>query len=122
MLAPVHAEADDYPHCPGPSYRRIKARRVFARYISQQADMQVNIPSSLTLQVAHDLGVSDLLATPVTPYMLQQLSAKDPTVTELVVFADSQREVFKLMHVDSLQPFLQSEFFLSYLALTQPPP
>lgn len=90
---------------------------------------QVNIPSTLTLQVACDLGVADLLgagASAQAAQLQQQQAAsgkdKDATVTELTVFADSQREVFKLMHVDSLQPFLQSEFFLSYLALTQPPP
>lgn len=37
----IDAETDDYPHSPGQTYRRVKARRVFVRFISQQADMQV---------------------------------------------------------------------------------
>lgn len=125
------AEADDYRRAPGPSYRVLKAKRLYERYISDNAQLQVNVPSwvarELTTILARDgAGAAGISVKSGGPPTLQRPSsaasgsiagaapAVDLTASSPLLYIAAQREIFLLMLNDSLKPWMDSQPWRNY--------
>lgn len=129
--AAFYVEADDYRHCPGPSYRVLRAKRLYDRYISDTASLQVNVPSSMareltTILQRDGVGAAAITANPASSQSrATSLAARpssaapngervDLTASSPLLFIAAQREIFLLILNDSMKPFLDSQPFKTY--------
>ena len=130
-----YAEADDYRRAPGPSYRMLKAKRLYERYISDKAQLQVNVPSAVAREITAVLQRDGDGAAGIAASMRSNVAARPATaagaggsvstsnsdrpVVELtasspLLFIVAQREIFLLIAADSLKPFLDSQPYRNY--------
>ena len=128
--ASFYIESDDYRRCPGPSYRILKAKRLFERYISDTAELQVNVPSGMAREITAILqrdgaGAGAINVTRTASIATRPSSATvggdkvELTASSSLLFVAAQREIFLLMHNDSMTGFLASQTFKNYRALCQ---
>lgn len=134
--AEFFVEADDHRRCPGPAYRILRAKRLYMRYISETAQLQVNVPSWVARELkmilqrdgvgAGAIAPSQAQAQPVQPVrpMTSRPSVvvdrSDVTASSPLLFIAAQREIFLLIRSDNLKPFLHgSEPWKAYKAVCQ---
>jgi hypothetical protein len=137
-------DCDDHRATPGPTYRALRARRLFEKYIPAKAELQVNVPSWMAKELTAVLGAGSEGATAVS---LGTASARPsvaaapgrPSVAAAngaagaaasvgsgsgsvsglsasspLLFIAAQREIFLLMEKDTLKPFTESQLFKNY--------
>ena len=126
-------EANDYRQAPGPSYRILKAKRLYDRYISAHAQLQVNVPSWVARELTAILtrdggGAASLVGQGGTPGAAAGAAASAPTppggpagslpsdltASSPLLFIAAQREIFLLILNDSLKPFMESQPWRNY--------
>jgi hypothetical protein len=129
--ASFYVEADDYRRCPGPSYRILRAKRLYERYISETAQLQVNVPSwvarELTAILQRDGGGAGAIAAPQRAASLTARPSSaaiggdrsDLTASSPLLYIAAQREIFLLILNDSLKPFMESQPWKNYCAQCQ---
>jgi hypothetical protein len=128
--AAFYIEADDYRRCPGPLYRILRAKRLYERYISDKAQLQVNVPSWVARELTGILSSNGGASSSAVPPMIrhQSVSARPSALTsersELtasspLLYIAAQREVYLLMLNDNMKPYLLSQPWKNYRAICQ---
>jgi len=134
-----YLESDDYRRSPGVGYRVLRAQRLYDRYISDTAELQVNVPSGVARELTSVLKPHLLQAIPLTArsrpvsaiYDQRSSAASNsssssasstspsdvpqlPSPSDPLLFIVAQREIFLLLLNDGMKPFLTSQHYKNY--------
>jgi hypothetical protein len=115
-----YLEADDYRRALGPIYRILKARRLYDRYISSTAQLQVNVPSLMARELTAILSAAtNISAKGATPSVsaIPTTAAGDVTASSPMLYIAAQREIFLLILNDSVKPYMSSAPWKEFKAI-----
>lgn len=121
-------DADDYRRCPGPTYRTLRAHRLYDHYISEHAQLQVNVPSGVARELTAALAADAQVAAAAAASTARKSQASRGSAaggsdrvellpSSALLFIVAQREIFLLMLNDSLKPFTESQPYRNYKAI-----